>query len=202
VLSVDIRNATALDLTPTGPGEIRKIRVPGLVAHEDARFLADSRRIFVTGRDASGRRATWLTDIDGNDPRALPLPEGRILRQNTFSPDGSRFVASCPDGGTACSYDSVSGRPTPIPGVQKGWAAAGVDTRGRLYYRERAASKAERLLRFEPTSGRVTPLGELAPRDRAGAFGVLGVSVAASGEAWAYTFQRRLSDLHVVTGIR
>ena len=40
------------------------------------------------------------------------------------------------------------------------------------------------------------------PRDRAGAYGLLDVTVAANGEAWAYTLLRRLSDLHVVTGIR
>jgi len=202
VLTVDVRNASGLDLTPTGPGEIRKIRVAGLAAHEDAGFLADSRRIFVTGRDASGRRATWLTDVDGKDPRALPLPEGLILRQNTFSQDGTRFVASCPDSDAVCFYDTVAGRPVPVPGAQKGWMAVGIDTRGRHYYRNRAAGKLETLLRLEPATGRVTTLAELAPRDRAGAFGVLDVSVAANGEAWAYTFLRRLSDLHVVTGLQ
>ena len=201
VLSVDIRNATALDLTPTGPGEIRKVRIPGFVAHDDAGFLADSRRIFVTGRDASGRRATWLTDIDGKDPRALPLPEGRFLRQSTFSNDGSRFVASCPDAGGSCSYDSLSGRPTPIPGTEKGWVAVGIDVRGRIYYRGRMVGESDRLLRLEPATGRASELAELAPRDRAGAFGVLDVTVAANGEAWAYTLLRRLSDLHVVTGL-
>jgi len=202
VLSVDIRNAKALDLTPTGPGETRKIRIPGLVAHDDAGFLADSRRIFVTGRDASGRRATWLTDIDAKDPRALPLPEGRFLRQSTFSSDGKRFVAACPESGASCRYDTVAGQPTPIPGTQKGWVAVGIDTRGRLYYREGKLSQSDRLLRLDPATGRATPLAELVPRDRAGAFGVVDVTVATSGEAWAYTLLRRLSDLHVVTGIR
>jgi DNA-binding winged helix-turn-helix (wHTH) protein/Tol biopolymer transport system component len=201
VISVDIRNAAMLDLTPTGPGEIRKIKVPGFVAHDDAGFLADSRRIFVTGRDASGRRATWLTDIDGKDPRPLPLPEGRFLRQSTFSSDGSRFVAPCPEAGGSCSYDSLSGRPTPIPGTDKSWVAVGIDARERLYYRGRKVGQSDRLLRLDPATGRVTEIAELSPRDRAGAFGVLDVTVAASGEAWAYTLLRRLSDLHVVTGI-
>jgi len=51
-------------------------------------------------------------------------------------------------------------------------------------------------------TGKATTLVELAPRDRAGVFGVLDVNVAADGEAWAYTFQRRLSDLHIVTGLK
>src|SRR5574341_105706 len=194
VLSVDIRNAEALDLTPTGPGETRKIRIPALVAHDDAGFLADSRRIFVTGRDDSGRRATWLTDVDAKDPRPLPLPEGRFLRQNTFSSDGKHFVAACPDGSASCRYDTVAGQPTPIPGTQKGWLAVGIDTRGRLYYREGKPGQCDRLLRLDPATGHATPLAELVPRDRAGAFGVVDVTGATSGEAWAYTLLRRLSD--------
>jgi DNA-binding winged helix-turn-helix (wHTH) protein len=202
VLSVDIRDPKALDLTPAGPGETRRIRVPGLVSHEEAGFLSDGRRIFVTGLDASGKRGTWLTDLDGASPRALPLPPGRILTQNTFSPDGSRFVAACPEGGLACSYDSVAGKPTPVAGVQKGWVPVAADLRGRLYFREGARDTAMRLVRLEPASGRVTPLGEVFPHDPAGVAGVLDVAVAANGEAWAYTFLRRLSDLHVVSGLR
>jgi hypothetical protein len=159
----------------------------------------------VTGRDAAGKRATWLTDVQGREPRPLPLPDGRILRQNTFSQDGSRFVASCPetDGGYgSCFYDTAAGNPKPVPGAQKMWVAISVDTQGRLYYRDRAAEKSESLLRLDPKTGKATTLVELAPRDRAGVFGVLDVNVAASGEAWAYTFQRRLSDLHIVTGLK
>jgi eukaryotic-like serine/threonine-protein kinase len=203
VLSVDIHDTSALDLTPTGPGEIRHIRVPGLVANEDAGFLADSTRIYVTGRDATGKRATWLTDVQGKDPRPLPLPEGRILRCNTFSPDGARFVALCPETGSgSCFYDTLAGKPVPVPGAQKEWFAIGSDRLGRLYYRDFAMGKPESLLRLDPKTGRVTTLGELMPRDRAGAFSVLDPNIAADGEAWAYTFQRRLSDLHVVTGLK
>ncbi len=200
VLSVDIRNPAALDLTPTGAGEIRKIRLPNLVAHEDAGFLADGRRIFVTGREDSGRRGTWLTDLDGRDPRLLPLPEGTILQQSTFSSDGSRFIAECPDSSGPCSYDVASGKATPLPGAQKGWQAVAMDTRDRIYLRERKSGVPDKLLRLDE-DGRLTTLAELAPRDRAGAFGILDVSVSANGEAWVYTFLRRLSELHIVTGI-
>jgi hypothetical protein len=60
----------------------------------------------------------------------------------------------------------------------------------------------ETLLRPDPATGRAVPLGQLAPRDRAGAVAILGVHVAASGQAWSYSVMRRLSDLHVVTGLK
>jgi hypothetical protein len=202
VLSVSVGRPDHLDLTPTGPGENRSIRLAGLVAHEEAGFVGDGKRVFVTGRDGDGRRATWLTDLDGATPRRLPLPEDRILVHNTFSPDGSRFVAECPERDVPCSYDAVAGHPVPVPGVQKGWSAVGCDARGRLYFRDRTKRMPETLSRLDPATGRAVALGQLAPRDRAGALAILGVHVAANGEAWTYSVMRRLSDLHVVTGLK
>jgi hypothetical protein len=203
VLTVSLGKPDHLDLTPTGPGENRAIRLPGLVAHEGAGFVGDGRRIFVTGRDANGRRSTWLTDMDAKAPRRLPLPEGRILGWNTFSPDGSRFVASCPEGERPCFYDTASGRAVPVPGARDGWMTVGFDARGRLYFHEQGKGAARRtLIRLDPASGLASEVAELAPRDPAGVLRVLNVHVAASGEAWTYSVMRRLSDLHVVTGLR
>ena len=182
------------------------MRIPGIAAHEDAGFLADSTRIFVTGRDAAGKRATWLTDVQGREPRPLPLPDGRILRQNTFSPDGSRFVASCPEGvgyGGSCFYDTAAGQAH--AGARRA-EAVDRDRRRRagppLLPRPRDRTRPSRCCGSIRSTGKATTLAELAPRDRAGVFGVLDVNVAADGEAWAYTFQRRLSDLHIVTGLK
>jgi DNA-binding winged helix-turn-helix (wHTH) protein len=203
VLSVSLLQPDHLDLTPTGPGENRTIRLPGVAAHEEAGFVGNGERIFVTGRDATGKRATWISDLDGKAPRRLPLPEGRILGQNTFSPDGSRFVTSCPEEDRPCFYDTVSGEARPVPGAKAGWWTVGFDSRGRLYFHEEAKGAApKRLLRLDPASGAVSQVALLAPRDRAGVLRVLNVNVAASGDAWAYSVMRRLSDLHVVTGLK
>jgi hypothetical protein len=79
----------------------------------------------------------------------------------------------------------------------------GVDAQGRLYFCDEPKGAAPpRLIRLDPGKGVATPIAELAPRDRGGVLHVLNVNVAASGEAWAYSVIRRLSDLHVVTGLR
>ena len=202
VLSVSLRKPDSVDLTPTGPGENRKLRVPGLVAHEAAGFVGNDGRIFVTGRDAAGKRATWLTDIAGAAPRRLPLPEGYILMQNTFSPDGGHFVTSCPEKGVSCLYDTGTGDSVPVRGAQKGWWPVGWDARGRLYFRDRSKLLPETLWRVDPATGRATLVAELAPRDRAGVLAVMGVLVAGDGGAWTYNVMRRLSELHVVTGVK
>jgi eukaryotic-like serine/threonine-protein kinase len=202
VLSVSLRKPDSMDLTPTGPGENRTLQVPGVVAHEEAGFVGGDGRIFVTGPDAAGKRATWITDIAGAPPRRLPLPDGRTLEQNTFSPDGGRFVTSCPKEPLPCVYDTVAGNPVPVRGAQKGWWPVGWDAHGRLYFTEMTKRPSETLWRVDPTTGRATSVAELAPRDRAGALAVMRVLVAADGEAWTYNVMRRLSELHVVTGVK
>jgi DNA-binding winged helix-turn-helix (wHTH) protein len=201
VLSVSVAKPDHLDLAPTGPGETRRIAVPGLVAHEEAGFVGRD-RLYATGRDAQGRRASWLVPLDGRAPSRLPLPEGRALLLNTFSADGSRFVCACPDGQKPCVFETDTGRSTPLAGVPKGWGVVGYDAQGRLYLRDRTRRMPETLHRLDPATGRTTLVAELAPRDRAGALAVLGIQVAAGGEAWAYSVMRRLSDLHVVTGVQ
>ncbi len=202
VLSVSLRKPDSMDLTPTGPGENRKIRVPGLTAHEAAGFVGGDGRIFVTGPDASGKRATWITDLAGAVPRRLPLPEGHILEANTFSPDGGRFVTSCPKEPLPCLYDTAAGNPVPVRGAQKSWWPVGWDAQGQIYFRDRSKRMPEVLMRLDPATGRAVPVAELAPRDRAGVLAVMGVEVAADGQAWTYNVMRRLSELHVVTGVK
>ena len=202
VLSVSLRKPDSMDLTPTGPGENRKLRVPGLAAHEEAGFVGGDGRIFVTGPDAAGKRATWITDIAGAAPRRLPIPEGRTLGQNTFSPDGGHFVTSCPKEALPCVYDTVTGNSVPVRGAQKEWWPVGWDVQGRLYFTEKTKRPSQTLWRVDPTTGRATSVAELAPRDRAGVVAVSDVLVSADGEAWTYRVARRLSELHVVTGAK
>jgi hypothetical protein len=78
----------------------------------------------------------------------------------------------------------------------------GWDARGRLYFRDRSKRLPETLWRVDPATGRATSVAELAPRDRAGVLAVMGVLVAKGGEAWTYNVMRRLSELHVVTGVK
>ena len=50
--------------------------------------------------------------------------------------------------------------------------------------------------------GRGQAIAQLAPRDLAGAYTIASVVVSPGGDAWVYTVLRRLSDLHVVSGVR
>jgi Tol biopolymer transport system component len=166
-----------------------------------AGFLPDGRTLFVTTRDAEGRRTTWVVDSAGGEARRLPLPPGRILSANTFSPDGRRFVASCPEDRSTCVYDTVAGTPRPLAGAEPGSRAVAWDDRGRIYLTSRTKSMSALLFRVDAASGRAERVAELSPRDPAGVLGISRVVVARAAEAWAFGLLRRLSDLYVATGV-
>jgi DNA-binding winged helix-turn-helix (wHTH) protein len=204
MLSIPLREPDHVDVVPVGPGEPRQVRIAGAGVDETAGFVGDGRTLFVSTRDESRKRATWLVGADGSNPRRLPLPDGRSLLMNTFSPDGTRFLARCPSGDVPCVFRVDGGAPVPVKGALATWWPIGWDERGRLYFVESAKYGNETLKRVDPTAARVEALSALSPRDRAGVQGLLppGVVVSRKGDAWVFNVLRRLSDLHIVSDVR
>jgi DNA-binding winged helix-turn-helix (wHTH) protein len=202
VLSIPLRNPDHVDVVPVGPGEAREIRLPGSHVYEMAGFVPGGRAVFVTVRAAADRRASFLVDPDGKNPRPLPMPEGRGLFVNTFSPDGTRFLASCKEMDGVCVYRVDGGAPVALRGVERQWRPIAWDARDRLYFRDPMRRVPGRLWRLDLAGGRAQLVADLAPEDLAGAQAIMGAVVSHDGEARAFSVMRRLSDLHVVTGLR
>jgi DNA-binding winged helix-turn-helix (wHTH) protein len=199
-LVIPLRNPDHVEVVPIGPGEPRVVRIPGVTHYDHAKWLPDGRSFYVSARDAQWRWSAWIVDAGGGEPRKVPLPEGRTLVFDPFSPDGSQFVAPCPEKRLTCVYDTDRGDPHPLEGAGQEYYPIKWDARG-IYLRERRHRVPDVLRRLDPRTGKLEVLGELAPLDPAGALGIGHVVVADGGDAWAYSVLRRLSDLYVVTGL-
>jgi hypothetical protein len=125
-----------------------------------------------------------------------------MLYHNTFSPDGQRFVARCADRKTHCVHQTEGGDPRPLAGAEAEWYPVSWDREGRVYFREPQKKIPEVLWRVGADTGEVERVAELAPADRTGVLGLSRVVVSHSGDAWAYSLMRRLSDLYVVTDLQ
>lgn len=200
MLSISPRQPDHVDLSPIGAGEPRELRVPGALVYESAGFAGEGRTVFATTRDAQDRRQTWL--VDTQTSRVSPLPGGRLLVSSTFSPDGRRFLAACPDGPLTCVYPTAGGEPVAVRGTRPRWLPAGWDDAGRLYFRDRSRLLPEPLWRLEPSTGHAQQLAALMPPDPVGARMISRVAVSRDGRTWAFGVFRRLSDLYVVSGLR
>ncbi|HSB61821.1 MAG TPA: hypothetical protein VLI67_08885, partial [Vicinamibacteria bacterium] len=207
VLSVPLRERDRIDLVPTGAGETRTLRNPGLSEYEWAGFVPpDGQTLYYSARDAEGRRRTYMQDLRGGEPRPF-LPYGLTVGRNAFSPDGRLAALEC-EGAAAgkwpglCLYPVEGGEPRPVPGLPKPCYALGWDDAGRLYVAAREKPPAHRILRIDVRTGRQEAWREVVPPDRAGVTAVHKIIVARSGQAYAYSYARNLSDLYVVHDAR
>ena len=205
VLSVPIRDRSRIDIVPTGAGETRTIRNPGLVEYGWAGFVPpDGRTIYYTARDKTERQRSYLQDLAGGPPRPLPFMLGR---NNTFTPDGHAFVSACKEDADRweglCLHPLDGGEPSSIPRVAKYAHALGFDDAGRLYLDETVEKgekgPVDRISRVDLKTGRTEPWRDIAPPDRAGVKRLYKIVVARNGLAYAYSYARSLADLYVVT---
>jgi DNA-binding winged helix-turn-helix (wHTH) protein len=202
VTMIPVGRPDHVEVMPTGAGERRRYEVPGATTYEMAGWLPDGKTLYVTARDEAGHWGTWLVDTASGEARPLPLPEGRMVYRDSFSPDGSRLVARCPDENPAyCVYEAESGDSRPLAGTRPEWQPVAWDDEDRVYFRDRQKVVPEVLWRLHLETRRIERVAEIAPRDRAGVLGLTRVLVARSGDAWVYSLARRLSDLYIVSGI-
>jgi len=197
VLSVPIRNPERIDMLPTGAGETRSIKDPGIAAYEWAGWLPDGKRIVFTGRAPSTGPRVYVRDLVGGAPRPI-TPPGVAVFRNTVTLDGKHLAAPC--GKQSCLYPiDGGGEPRPIPGTE-GAVLLSWGEDGLAYMRE-MKHYSSRVFRLDPATGRREPWRELSPPERSGLVGVGNVTITPDGKAYAYHYARQLSDLYVVAGL-
>jgi eukaryotic-like serine/threonine-protein kinase len=200
-LSIPLLDPGRIDVMPTGPGEIRSLRNPGVTQYDSAGFLGDGQTIFFTERHANGQPRAYVQDLSGGPPRPA-LPEGIWVGRNSFSADGRLAAGLCPEKETLCMYPVGGGDPRPVPGLAPGAHVAGWDASGHLYVSRRGPVPLERVFRVDPETGRQEAWTEVAPPDVTGVVRISRIVVSRSGNAYAYSYQRRLADLYVVENVR
>jgi Tol biopolymer transport system component len=206
VIAVPGTNPDRLLLLPTGTGESRVLRTEGMT-YVSAAWMPDGRRFLFAARAGDKTGRVYVQDFSGDAPR-LFAPEGfglggpvspdgktAILNRNGVSPGtpGANWFLYPVEGG---------GVPRPTPGLGEDvddllrWDAA-----GRSVYLRKGGQNTE-IWRLDLASGRQEKLGAVGPSDATGTEGLDTIFLTPDGRTYAYSFQRRLSTLYVVTGLR
>lgn len=198
VLAAPLVGDDHLDLLPIGAGEVRSLRVPGIVTFLWAKLRPDGRLLF-SGAMKGHHMRVWLTR-PGADPEPI-TPEQIVGMRDLLSPDGHTLVAFCPPRRFCLFPVGAPGEPVPVAGLGRAtpltWDVAG----SGLLVAERNGTAVD-LLRLDPYTGHRIWLRHLAPADPVGATGIGRMVVTPDARAWAYTVVRRLSELYVVEGLR
>ena len=193
-LAIPRRDPDHIDVLPTGPGEVRALRHPGIVQYQWAAYTPGGERIVFVGQEANHNMRVYVSDVAGGRP--LPItPDGLVVNRDTISPDGTSLVGPCRPL-SFCIYPLDGGAPRPVPGLA-GSIAVGWEPSGRaLIVRPRGAGPPLRLERLDLETGRRSAWRDLAPRDPVGVR--LGSALMGrDGRTLVLNQSRRLSELYV-----
>ena len=187
-------------MLPTGPGQPRRLEHKGVTSILSGRLLPDGKRVLFLGRVGTGTLRVYVQSLDGGQPRAIS-PEGMAVASLAVSPDGRSCAAIGPDSKIAV-YPVGGGAPRPLPGAEALdnpilWSADG----GSLYvYRSREAPA--RVFKVDVATGLREPWKTIAPADRSGLVAIDNIVMTPDARSYAYSYQRILTSLEVVEGLR
>ena len=197
-----------LVLIPTGPGESRSLPAEGLAGFVLTRlggggsnWLPDGKRIVFTSSTPGHGRQLFVQDVDGGKPRAI-TPEGVQMRMSgsSVSPDG-RFVIGVA-AGIYSLYSIDGGTPRPIAGLAGEEAPLRWSADGLSLYVSQPDKAMTKIWLLDPATGRRRLFKELRPPGSATSGDLLDVLMTPDGRSYVHTYQRWLSDLYVVEGLR
>ena len=185
-----------LVLYPTGAGEPRVFSKEGLSVY-GATFMPDGKQILFNASEPGHRSRIYLRGIDGGKPRAV-FPEG--FAGDLVSPDGKWVVVTGPDRKSTL-YPMAGGEPIPVPGLDLEDRVDQLSLDGRFLYVHRGEELPAKVFRLDISTGRKELWRTLMPADAAGVYAI-DVTPTRSGEGYVYSFNRILSDLYLVDGLR
>ncbi len=187
-------------ILPTGTGEPQQMDL-GQFTFQWGNFLPDGRRVICIGNEPNHGTRIYLFDIPQAKPRPI-TPEGvSVVNFTRFvSPDGKQFLAVEPDG-TSSIRSTETGEGKPIAGLEPGEVAFGWTGDGQSVYVYRSAVPVK-VFEVELASGKRKLWKELNPPDPAGINFIRTPHISADGKSYAYNYNRILSDLFLVDGLK
>jgi Tol biopolymer transport system component/predicted Ser/Thr protein kinase len=187
-----------LVLYPTGVGEMKRLKEDGL-NHIFAAFLPDGKRIVFSGTEPGhGVRLYWES-LDDAKPHAFS-PEG-VSSGFAISPDGA-LVAARAANRNSYFYAIAGGEPKPIPGFQVGEVVMSWAGDGRSIFAAARGQVPAQVYRVDLSNGQRAFWKAMEPADAAGIDTIGRVLISADGKSYVYGYNRTLSDLYLVQGLK
>jgi len=199
VLSRPFQSPDTFELLPTGPGQPRSLEHKGITSGW-GRFLPDGKRVVFFGRVGTGSRRLYVQNLDGGEPRTIS-PEGMPPGLLAVSPDGRFVAAQGPDSKIAI-YPVDAGAPRPLAGSEAGESPILWSADGGLLFVYRTSDTPARVFKVDAATGRRELWKTIAPADRSGLVAIDNIVMTPDTRSYAYSYQRILTSLEVVEGLR
>jgi WD40 repeat protein len=187
-----------LMLVPTGAGESKPLTHDN-VSYSAARFTPDGKRLLALGIEAGHGARDYLIDVSTGDSKPL-TPEG--IFGVTLSPDGKNAAVREADGQWGVWPLEGSGL-RPIPGLDSSYYVTGWSPDGTSIYvaSRKTRSTTAKVFKVNAANGKMEPWRTFGSAS-AGVESVGAPHFSADGSAYAYVYERILSEAFVVTGLK
>ncbi len=196
-VATDLQTPSQLELLPTGVGE------PRVITHDKIEHLfpvwhPDGKHVFFVGQEAGHGRRTYVYDVDAGTTRAV-TPEGTV--GFLISPEGSRLLITANERDFSVVALDGGGSPKPVKGLLPDEQPIQWDSDNK-HLLVSARQLPVTVFRLDPDSGQRQPWKQLTGTDPAGVESIATIRFDATGDTYAYSYYRVLSELYVVEGLK
>lgn len=197
-LAVTPENTPRYWLIPTGAGEVKELKLPGIERPIGTGFTADSRRILFNGNEPGHKVRAYVLDpasgktepLTPEGVRGFPSADGRFLVE--LSENARPQILKL---GSNEPAREIKGREDQDVGIQ-------VAPDGNAVFVVDYIGVSADVYRVEIATGRRELVKKIEMGDPAGAVGITTVRVTPDGKSFAYNTLRQLSELYLLQGLK
>ena len=196
-------NPSRLALLPTGAGERRELDISGVHQLAAPGWLPSGEGVYFAGNDGHDWRLYTL-DLAGGAPRAFTPSVSLFANRyesHLVSPDG-KWAFARDLNAKGWLYPLAGGSPEALEGLTPRDAWINWSGDGRCGYVYDNDTTRAQVFRIQIANGNRQLVTELGPSDPAALTSVLPVRVTPDARFFAYSFDRALSNLFLVTGVK
>jgi Tol biopolymer transport system component len=196
-------DGTRASLIPTGAGEPRPVDAARMIHYRRSivRWSADGKELVLKAGPTPDALRLYAIDGALKGPARALTPPGMATDYFAVAPDGSAVAAGGDTGPPLTVYPIGHGTARRVPGAKPNEQAVYWANDDTLYVTNGGRFPLA-IDALDLATGRRRPWRTLAPADPAGTEKVNEFAIAPEAGAHAYTFNRTLSDVYLVQGLR
>jgi Tol biopolymer transport system component len=191
-------------IVPTGPGQTRSIQNPLIEVYDVwGQWLPDGKNIVFSGREKNQPSRFYLQSLAGGQPKIISKESIRVHAQtgHVISPDGKKIAAMGSDG--RCAIYPMDGGPRQIvPGMEPDEEVFQWDSDPNFILTFQTNKIPSKVFRHNIVTGKKELLQELKPPDTSGVSLIEAVRFTPDRKFYAYSYDRSLSTLYLVDGLK
>ncbi len=189
---------THITLLPTGPGETKIIKIPGISFNNGlVRWFKDNNRFIFLGNQSGNQPGWWFYEM--SSAKLTPITnEGQTV---LISGDQTSILARSEQGYAFYSLQGKQLKQVAGLTIDDALVQWGADS-NNVFVVNRNNQNPLQVFRVDLTDGKRTLWKEITPSDPAGIAGRGFVLMTPDAKTYAYTYRRVLSDLYLVPGLQ